>query len=77
MMKKLLVLFVSLCMFSCNDSTKKAAPENAADTIYFNGDIITMEGDEPTYVEAVSIKNGIISKSVSYTHLTLPTIYSV
>ncbi len=61
-MKKLLVLFVSLCMFSCNDSTKKAAPENAADTIYFNGDIITMEGDEPTYVEAVSIKNGIISK---------------
>lgn len=49
-------------MFSCNDSTKKAAPENAADTIYFNGDIITMEGDEPTYVEAVSIKNGIISK---------------
>ena len=32
----------------------------SADTIYFGGPIITMEGDSPKYVEAVAIKNGKI-----------------
>ena len=29
-------------------------------TLFFGGDIITMEGDEPTYVEAVLVRNGKI-----------------
>ncbi|KYP13142.1 amidohydrolase [Flavihumibacter sp. CACIAM 22H1] len=33
---------------------------NAADTIYFGGDIVTMEGDQPTYVEAIAVKDGKI-----------------
>lgn len=40
---------------ACNE-----APENPADAIYFNGDILTMEGDQPTYAEAVAIKDGKI-----------------
>lgn len=30
-------------------------------TVYFNGDILTMEGDSPTYVEAVVVKGDIIA----------------
>jgi len=36
----------------------KSQPENAADSIYFGGDIITMEGDSPQYAEAVAVKAG-------------------
>ena len=32
--------------------------------LYYNGDIITMEKD--TYVEAILVKNGIISKVGNY-----------
>ena len=31
-----------------------------ADTIYFGGDILTMEGDTPEYVEAIAVKDGKI-----------------
>ena len=31
-----------------------------ADSLYFGGDIITMEGDKPEYVEAVAVKDGKI-----------------
>ena len=31
-----------------------------ATTVYFNGDILTMEGDKPQYVEAVVVKDGKI-----------------
>ena len=30
-------------------------------TVYFNGDILTMEGDNPTYVEAVVVKGDSIA----------------
>ena len=30
-------------------------------TVYFNGDILTMEGSEPKYVEAVVVKDGKIA----------------
>jgi predicted amidohydrolase YtcJ len=32
-----------------------------ASTVYFNGDILTMEGDKPQYVEAVLVKDGKIA----------------
>lgn len=36
-------------------------PENAADTVYSGGDILTMAGDQPQYVEAFTVKDGKIS----------------
>jgi predicted amidohydrolase YtcJ len=33
----------------------------SASTVYFNGDILTMEGDKPQYVEAVVVKDGKIA----------------
>lgn len=49
----LLLLFTIL--MSC-----KSKVNNPADAIYFGGDIITMEGNEAQYVEAVAIKDGKI-----------------
>ena len=37
-----------------------AAAEEMADTIYHNGSILTMAGKEPTYVEALAVKDGTI-----------------
>jgi predicted amidohydrolase YtcJ len=39
---------------------KAAAPAPAADTIYYNGAILTMAGKTPAYVEALSVKDGKI-----------------
>ena len=36
-------------------------PENAADTVYSGGDILTMAGVQPAYVEALAVKDGKIS----------------
>ncbi|MBN8567593.1 MAG: amidohydrolase [Flavobacteriales bacterium] len=56
-MKKILLtaLFFFL-LISC----KKEEKENPADAIYFGGEIITMEGDTPQYVEAIAIKGDSI-----------------
>jgi hypothetical protein len=49
----LFVIFISfLGIVSC----KKQEVTNPADAIYFGGDIITMEGNEAQYAEAVAIK---------------------
>ncbi|MBF6609650.1 MAG: amidohydrolase [Chryseobacterium sp.] len=55
-MKKTLFLFLSLALLS-NCKTKESV---SVDSIYYNGDILTMEGDEPQYVEAVAVKDGKI-----------------
>ena len=52
----LLVLFIS----SCNEKTKNDFSDTLAITIYFNGSIITMEGNEAEYVESIAEKNGKI-----------------
>jgi predicted amidohydrolase YtcJ len=54
-MKKTFTLFIILILISC-----KKEVVNPADTIYLNGDIITMEGSKPNYAEAVAIKDGKI-----------------
>jgi len=36
-------------------------PDNAADVVYSGGDILSMAGDQPQYVEALAVKNGKIS----------------
>ena len=65
-MKQLIFLFFILSavlLSSCNESSKKSKNSNASDEstkIYFNGDIITMEGENPKYSEAVVEANGKI-----------------
>lgn len=57
---KIYLLAYSLFAVSCNQSTKEGTSEITADTIYFGGDIITMEGDSSTYAEAIALKDGKI-----------------
>lgn len=64
----LLASLIILLLSACNNDIKKnqnetkaiAEPYKLQQTIYFNGDIITMEGDEPEYVEAVVQREGKI-----------------
>lgn len=46
---------VVISLAGCNPKV-----ENPADAIYFNGEILTMLGLQPAYVESVAIKNGRI-----------------
>jgi uncharacterized protein YceK len=55
----LLILIVTI-ISGCNQSSQKTSSKDAADAIYFGGDIITMEGDSAKYAEAVAVKNGKI-----------------
>lgn len=58
---KLLLLALFILEFaSCDQPKKNAEITNYADAIYFNGDIITMEGDSANYVEAVALRDGKI-----------------
>ena len=70
MKHKLIVLAsILLIVSACKNDTKNdqsetaepvAEPYKLQQTIYYNGDIITMEGDEPQYVEAVVQREGKI-----------------
>jgi predicted amidohydrolase YtcJ len=62
LLKKQLYLAVTLSLLvACNSSeSNKPSSTDAADAIYFGGDIITMEGDSASYVEAIAVKNGEI-----------------
>ncbi|KGO79090.1 hydrolase [Flavobacterium beibuense F44-8] len=54
------VLLVLLtCIVSCNKKTTEGDSANQA-TIYYGGDILTMEGDAPVYAEAIVSQNGKI-----------------
>ena len=62
-MKKHFYLIPTIVFFlftSCNQTKKNNTDTNSADIIYYGGDIITMEGDAPTYAESMAIKNGKI-----------------
>lgn len=56
--KCLLLILSLLFLFSCKQTEKKEIESKA--TVYFGGNIITMVGDTPQYVEAIVIKDGII-----------------
>jgi predicted amidohydrolase YtcJ len=59
---EILVLLMGICLlFSCQE-TKNKQIENSA-TVYFGGDILTMVGDAPGYVDALVVKDGIIEYS--------------
>ena len=55
-MRKTLLTLALLAFLSC----KKEEVTNPADAIYFGGDIVTMEGNEAQYAEAVAVKDGKI-----------------
>lgn len=61
-MKKLtLIAFSLLLMWSCNDKPIIASDISTSNqTIYYGGDILTMDGDTPTYAEAVVQQDGEI-----------------
>lgn len=52
-----------LCLLAAcsgSDSNKKLNSSIVADRVFFGGDILTMEGDSPHYVEALALKDGKI-----------------
>ena len=58
-------LALSILFFSCKESSEKkegavAEPYTLQQTIFYGGDIITMEGDTPQYVEALVQREGKI-----------------
>lgn len=58
---KLVVLLVSLIgLTSCNQAGKQNNSAGTADVIYYGGDIITMEGANAQYAEAIAVKDGKI-----------------
>ncbi len=59
MFKNLIVLTFVIMLIGCG-SVKNATSDTLEQTLYFGGDIITMEGDKPTYVEAVIERDGKI-----------------
>jgi predicted amidohydrolase YtcJ len=54
------VVLAILLVFSFGCGLGAPDPAHTADAIYYGGDIITMEGDTPAYVEAVAVKDGKI-----------------
>jgi predicted amidohydrolase YtcJ len=55
----LFAVVISFGLFACSSGQSEKTGESA-DVIYFNGDIITMEGDSAVYAEAVAIREGKI-----------------
>ena len=61
LVRRVLVLFAAVTIAGCtNESSTGPAASAAAETIYFGGPILTMAGDEPTYAEAVAVRDGRI-----------------
>ena len=66
MLKHLLIPCILIPVtLSCSQSqqteTESSADNSSKATVYYNGDIITMEGDIPEYVEALVVKDGKIA----------------
>lgn len=57
-MKAAILMFFSVLGVLLFASSAYAAP--AADTIYYNGAILTMAGKEPAYIDALAVKDGRI-----------------
>ena len=56
MLKRFLLLLIGLTLFASCESNENSS----ISTVYYNGDIITMVGDSPNYVEALVEKDGNI-----------------
>ena len=62
-MKKLAILLFAILHFAAckNSSQQQSSTDSSKATMYFGGDIITMEGDSAVYAEAIVVKNGKIA----------------
>jgi predicted amidohydrolase YtcJ len=49
-----------ICLFTTVLFSCKSSNSNQANIIFYGGDIITMEGDSATYVDAIAVKEGKI-----------------
>ena len=58
--RNVLIGLIVLANVGCNNANNKPSLTDAADIIYFDGDIVTMEGDSVQYAEAGAVKNGKI-----------------
>lgn len=54
------VFLFSACKENKKETLAQAGPTASQSTIYYGGDILTMEGDAPTYAEAIVQNNGKI-----------------
>jgi predicted amidohydrolase YtcJ len=55
------LLMLTVILAGCKDTSKSIAePYALKQTIYYGGDIITMAGDNPSYIEAVVVREGRI-----------------
>lgn len=59
-MKFINQFFIGLIILALASCNKKKEGSNQADTIYFGGDILTMQGEKANYAEALAIKDGKI-----------------
>jgi predicted amidohydrolase YtcJ len=55
-------ILTTLILSACGGSNKADNANSQADHIYYNGDIVTMEGESATYVESIAVKDGLIQK---------------
>lgn len=61
----LIYIFALFIVAGCNSTNERISTSanevtDAADAIYYGGDVITMEGDSAVYAEAVLVKDGKI-----------------
>lgn len=59
--KKSITIFISVLFFAISCSSNKEILIDENSTIYFGGDILTMESDNPVYVESIVIESGTIA----------------
>lgn len=55
------LLLIALLLGACAENTQETTAPGTVATLYYNGDILTMEGDEPQYAETIVVKNGKIA----------------
>ncbi|UPZ17840.1 hypothetical protein [Flavobacterium humidisoli] len=56
------ILAFAMLMVSCKKDEKLLTDQSSGNktAVYYNGDIITMEGKKPTYAQAIVVKDGKI-----------------
>jgi hypothetical protein len=60
MKRALILLPITLILFGCENPAPQPGA-TSTQTLYFGGDIITMQGAQPEYVEAVIVRDGKIA----------------
>ncbi|MBE15555.1 MAG: amidohydrolase [Cytophagaceae bacterium] len=64
-MKQIYFLLLFFALLSCKESKESHDSNTVVDVIYHGGDIVSMVGDNPQYMEAIALKDGKIYKTGS------------